>query len=89
MRGFVRTAWPVLVILLAIFHVAEAGAAERRVVLSPNSDYRGFDLETLKSVDLKACEAACIGDQTCRAFTFNERAGWCFLKTTVEPMRKG
>src|SRR5690606_21945312 len=27
------------------------------------------------------CEAACLGDNQCRAFTYNADAAWCFLKS--------
>ena len=74
-----------LVILSVLFGAAAllpAGAtAERRAIVSPDADYSGYDLNTLKGVDLAACEAACVADETCRAFTFNRKAGWCFLKS--------
>ena len=38
-------------------------------------------MQTVKDVDLPACQAACLADNTCRAFTFNTKAKWCFLKT--------
>ena len=56
-------------------------AAERRMIVTPEADYSGFDYKTVKGVDLPACEAACIADEACRAFTFNQSAGWCFLKS--------
>jgi hypothetical protein len=56
-------------------------AAERRAIVTPGADYPGHDLLTLKGVDLDACQAACLGDDACRAFTFNAAAGWCFLKS--------
>ncbi|MEO8669538.1 MAG: PAN/Apple domain-containing protein, partial [Bauldia sp.] len=90
MTGFTRTARSVLVVLLTLFGlgaaVFSANAAERRVILTPDGDYTGFDLRTVKQVDLKACEAACLGDTACRAFTFNAKAGWCFLKTDSGPV---
>ena len=52
-----------------------------RVIITPDADYPGFDYETVKDVDLEACEAACIGGDQCRAFTYNTKARWCFLKT--------
>jgi len=53
---------------------------ERRIILSEDSDYFGADYETLKDVDLKQCEAACIADNRCNAFTYNTSARWCFMK---------
>lgn len=56
-------------------------AAERQVVTTDNSDYFGFDLRTVKDVTLDACSAACSNDGSCRAFTYNKKAKWCFLKS--------
>ena len=68
--------------LAAIFLPATtAQAADRRVIVTPNADYPGADSTTVKNVDLPACQAACLKDATCKAFTFNTHAGWCFLKT--------
>ncbi len=55
---------------------------ERSIVLTPGMDYFGADYETLKDVDLQTCQRACLDDARCRAFTFNSRARWCFLKET-------
>jgi uncharacterized protein YfaS (alpha-2-macroglobulin family) len=56
-------------------------AAERRIEATADSDYPGFDLRTVKNVGQPQCEAACIGDNQCRAFTYSIKAQWCFLKT--------
>ena len=56
-------------------------AAGRRIIVTPDADYSGFDTKTLKGVDIEACKTACLGDNTCHAFTFNNKAGWCFLKS--------
>ncbi|MBH0239710.1 alpha-2-macroglobulin family protein [Methylobrevis albus] len=66
---------------------AAAGAAERRVITTEGADYFGQDLGTLKEVDLSACEAACIADTACRAFTYNTSARWCFLKSSFGDLR--
>ena len=55
-------------------------AADRSVTLLENTDLPGLDYSTIKDTDLDACSAACTDDKICRAFTFNEKAGWCFLK---------
>ncbi len=60
---------------------SQALAADARVILSPDADYTGFDLETIKDVDLQACQTACLDSTSCRAFTFNTKANWCFLKS--------
>ena len=38
-------------------------------------------METVKNVDQAACQAACLANTACRAFTYNTKAGWCFLKS--------
>lgn len=68
----------VLLLGLAI----SANAQENRsITTTENADYFGFDLRTEKDVTLDQCEAICIEDRECRAFTFNTKAQWCFLKT--------
>jgi peptidoglycan hydrolase-like protein with peptidoglycan-binding domain len=50
----------------------------------PHSDYRsGMSEPALKNIGLGACQAACQGDGECQAFTFNEKARVCFLKTAA------
>ncbi len=56
-------------------------AQERRIETTPDGDYLGFDLRTVKNVSQAQCETACIGDNQCRAFTYNVKAKWCFLKS--------
>ncbi|ESR25560.1 alpha-2-macroglobulin family protein [Lutibaculum baratangense] len=58
-----------------------AAQVERRIVTVENGDYFGFDIGTLRDVELADCEQACLADQTCGAFTYNTRAKWCFLKS--------
>ncbi|PHP67666.1 hypothetical protein CSC94_08185 [Zhengella mangrovi] len=77
------------VFVLALAGVSLASAAEvRHIETIENADYFGFDLRTEKDVSLQQCEAICLNDRECRAFTYNTRAGWCFLKSdhgTVNP----
>ncbi|CDN56092.1 Alpha-2-macroglobulin domain protein [Neorhizobium galegae bv. officinalis bv. officinalis str. HAMBI 1141] len=68
-------------IVSAFALVSPLTAADRRIESTPNSDYLGFDLRTVKNVSQPQCEAACIGDNACKAFTYNEKAKWCFLKS--------
>jgi uncharacterized protein YfaS (alpha-2-macroglobulin family) len=70
--------------LFLVFGLAGAASAvDRSVTLLEDTDLPGFDYSTLKDTDLDACSAACSEDKICRAFTFNEKAGWCFLKGGV------
>ncbi|RWX75037.1 hypothetical protein EPK99_21440 [Neorhizobium lilium] len=69
-------------LLLSVFALAPPlAAAERRIETTADSDYSGFDLRTVKNVTQQQCEATCIGDNACRAFTYNVKAKWCFLKS--------
>ncbi len=62
--------------------ISVSQAAEtRKVVTTDDSDYFGFDLRTQKNVTLDQCKTACLGDNACRAFTYNVKAKWCFLKS--------
>ncbi|HZY68154.1 MAG TPA: PAN/Apple domain-containing protein, partial [Devosia sp.] len=74
-----------LVVVMGSFAASLSGAiaADRSVTLMEGTDLPGFDYNTLKDVDLDACTAACTDDKICRAFTFNEEANWCFLKSDV------
>jgi len=54
---------------------------ERRAVLSADIDYPGNDLRAIFDTSLRSCQAACLADAACRAFTYNSRAGSCFPKS--------
>ncbi|MCQ4631293.1 alpha-2-macroglobulin family protein [Shinella sp. CPCC 100929] len=59
-----------------------ASAQETRtVVTTENRDYFGFDLRTVQDVTLDQCKADCVDDLSCRAFTYNPKVKWCFLKS--------
>ncbi|ODN69802.1 alpha-2-macroglobulin family protein [Methylobrevis pamukkalensis] len=67
--------------------VLPGAAAERRIVTTEGADYFGKDFETVKDVGLDGCEAACIADESCKAFTYNTKARWCFLKSSFGDLR--
>ncbi len=73
----------VAVALAAILAHASPALAQnaRQIVTSADGDYFGFDLRTEQNVTIDQCKAVCLGDQSCRAFTYDTRAGWCFLKS--------
>ncbi len=77
----------VLVFLLMALNGAAQGAEARRVVTSDNSDYFGFDLRSDQNVSLDQCKTTCLGDPSCRAFTYNTKAKWCFLKSDYNQMK--
>ncbi|MCW3782067.1 alpha-2-macroglobulin family protein [Defluviimonas salinarum] len=80
-----------LVALLAVSAVTAQDRdyiPDRRAALVEGIDFPGADLRALFDVEYNACASACLTDGACRAFTFNRRAGSCFLKTeagTAEP----
>ena len=79
----VRSAtWLVAALFLALGFSA-ADAADRKITLIPGSDLPGFDYSVLKGSTLDACQTACTSDKLCRAFTYNSKAHWCFLKGDV------
>ncbi len=59
---------------------------DRHAVISRDVDFPGGDLTSLLDTTLDACEAACLADRRCAAFTFNQRAGACFPKGSVGPV---
>lgn len=69
----------------AIFMLAGAWPAlgQHKVTILESTDLPGFDYAIERNTTLDACEAACLGDNICRAFTFNTQSRWCFLKGTA------
>ncbi|HEV7717459.1 MAG TPA: alpha-2-macroglobulin family protein [Arsenicitalea sp.] len=76
--------WLCAAMVLAL-GISAADAAQRKITLQPGTDLPGFDYSVLKGSSVKACQSACQDDKLCRAFTFNQKAGWCFLKAGVGP----
>ncbi len=75
---------PSVLVIGAILSLVPVLAQDRSITLLPGTDLPGFDYSVLKdSVEPEACEAACSDDRICRAFTYNEKANWCFLKSDV------
>ncbi len=58
-----------------------AAEVKRQVVTTKDGDYFGFDLRTEQNVTLDQCSASCIGDKSCKAFTYNPKVKWCFMKS--------
>ncbi|QDY99405.1 hypothetical protein FQ775_02895 [Nitratireductor mangrovi] len=69
------------VLFLLVMLAPAFGQDTRRIETMPDSDYYGFDLRTERDVSLDQCKAQCLGDPSCRAFTYNSSAEWCFLKS--------
>ena len=45
-----------------------ASAADKRIIVTPDADYPGFDMSTIKDVTQSACEQACLDDNTAVEF---------------------
>ncbi len=41
---------------------------------------------TEQNVSLDQCKTSCIGDKSCKAFTYNPKVKWCFLKSDFKTM---
>ena len=67
--------------------LGHAQQSPRTVVTTQDSDYFGFDLRTERDVTLDQCSSICMADGDCRAFTYNTRAQWCFLKSDYSVLK--
>lgn len=85
MRNVARTArnlfFGVSIALAGALIGGAAQAADQRIIVTPDADYTGFDYETVKDVTLDACKSSCLDAGQCKAFTYNVKAQWCFLKS--------
>ncbi len=66
---------------MGLSHPAKAEDVKREIVTQTDSDYAGFDLRAQKNITLEDCKSICIGDPQCKAFTYNTKVSWCFLKS--------
>ena len=62
-------------------HAQDTAATDRRIIVSEDADYFGFDYRVVKKTPLENCKKVCLRDDQCRAFTYNTSAQWCFLKS--------
>ncbi len=74
-------------ILAVLLLVNPSMGAERRIIINQSADYFGHDYRTLKKVPIKSCIKTCLADEQCKAFTYNNKARWCFLKTKVGDLK--
>ena len=87
MRLVSRNAVWLFSFLFLLLGLGAATAADRGLSVFPQSDMPGGDYRVIKKVKLDQCQEACLGDLSCRAFTYNEKAKWCFLKgAAAEPV---
>ncbi|MEL6205152.1 MAG: MG2 domain-containing protein, partial [Pseudomonadota bacterium] len=57
---------------------------ERRLIFERDVDFFGDDLRAIFDTTVEACQAACLADTDCGAFTFNARSGACFPKRGID-----
>ena len=67
--------------LMAAGAVAAQPMPERRGIGMPDVDLFGGDLRSIYGTSQPICEATCLAEPSCAAFTFNLRANACFLKS--------
>ncbi|MFD1328129.1 alpha-2-macroglobulin family protein [Mycoplana ramosa] len=71
----------IVLAVAASAYPGQAAETKRSIVITENGDYFGFDLRTVQNVTLDQCKTSCIDDMSCRAFTYNPKVKWCFLKS--------
>src|SRR5690242_16791453 len=85
MKRLLSSAGWLLAVLVMACNIGVAAAQDRPISLLPGTDLPGFDYSVIKDTTVDACSQACSDDRICRAFTFNEKAKWCFLKGDAGP----
>lgn len=83
MRRSIVAALLSLVIVAPLPVVADNGVPVARVAIERDTDFPGSDLGQYFDTTLDACQATCIADDACAAFTFNTRSNACFPKSAV------
>lgn len=58
----------------------ETAIPERRAAISRDVDLPGGDIASYFDTTLDACQAACLAEAQCTAFTYNQRSSSCFIK---------
>ena len=88
-RGFSSFLFFLLALIVPLSPVGTAFAQgeARSIVTTENSDYFGFDLRAEQNFSLDQCKSTCLGDSSCRAFTYNTKAKWCFLKSDYNQLK--
>jgi hypothetical protein len=66
---------------------ANAQQSAREIITTKDSDYFGFDLRSERDITQDQCETVCLAESTCRAFTYNVKAKWCFLKSDFNQLK--
>jgi len=80
MRPFLSLALGLFAFLAPPAAAQDSAVPDARVVISRDVDYPGGDLAAIFDSTLDACQAACLNNSQCTAFTFNQRSNACFPK---------
>ncbi|UFS65675.1 alpha-2-macroglobulin family protein [Paracoccus denitrificans] len=78
-HGFIAAALGGLLVTGAAL-AQDAPLPERRLSLQADTDLPGGDLGPIFDTTLQACVQACLGNDDCRALTYNQRSRACFPK---------
>ena len=83
----IRAIRPLAAMIFLIFGafpaLAEGPVPESRTTYEAGIDLVGTDLANIFDTTRQACEAACVNNARCEAFTFNQRSNSCFPKSDV------
>lgn len=79
-HGFIAAALGGLLIAGGALAQDDAPLPERRLSLQADTDLPGGDLGPIFDTTLQACVQACLGNDDCRALTYNQRSRACFPK---------
>ncbi|ANL30661.1 alpha-2-macroglobulin domain-containing protein (plasmid) [Rhizobium phaseoli] len=85
-RSFFAFASIAFLSMIAASFPAAAAETKRDIQTIKDADFFGFDLRTEQNVSLDQCKTSCIGDKSCKAFTYNPKVKWCFLKSDFKTM---
>jgi alpha-2-macroglobulin len=76
--------WNKAALVFAFILLATLPSLAEGFTLSLGADFAGGDYRTVKNTDLGNCQTLCSKDAQCKAFTFNTKAKWCFLKSSSD-----
>ena len=62
---------------------AQSDVPDRRIVVTPNVDFYGSDLQNIFDTTFSSCRSTCLNNPACQAFTFNSKSNACFPKSNV------
>ncbi|GGL80235.1 alpha-2-macroglobulin family protein [Wenxinia marina] len=81
MRAVLSLCLALLVAAPAVHAQELSPVPDRRIAISRNVDFPGGDRASYFDTTLDACQQACLSDDQCGAFTFNQRSNSCFIKS--------